>query len=162
LVFLPYLTGERCPHADPHAKGAYIGLTPRHTMAHMVRATMEGITYGMREQIEIFRSMNIAVNQVRASGGGARSDLWRQMQADMYQAPVVTINVAEGAALGVAILAGVGAGEWASVPQACKAIIKVKLTSKPKPKAAAFYSQQYPRYGTLYPTLKNWFAKTTG
>ncbi|MEI7766127.1 MAG: xylulokinase [Phycisphaerae bacterium] len=162
LVFLPYLTGERCPHADPHAKGAYIGLTPRHTMAHIVRATMEGITYGMREQIEIFRSMNIAVNQVRASGGGARSDFWRQMQADMYQAPVVTINVAEGAALGVAILAGVGAGEWASVPQACKAIIKVKLTSKPNQKAAAFYTQQYPRYGTLYPTLKNWFAKTTG
>jgi len=158
LFFLPYLTGERCPHPDPKARGAFIGLTPRHTRAHMLRATLEGITFGMREQIAIFRQMGIPITQVRASGGGARSEFWRQLQADMYNAPVVTINVSEGAALGVAILAAVGAGHYASVPEACKAIIGVKEQSKPAKKSAAFYDAQYSRYGTLYPALKDWFG----
>ena len=158
LFFLPYLTGERCPHPDPHAKGAFIGLTPRHGLNHMIRATIEGITFGMREQIMIFRQMGIAVDQVRAQGGGARSDFWRQLQADMYGAPVVTINVSEGAALGVAILAAVGAGAYGSVPEACQAIIKVKEKSAPGPKAVALYEKQYPKYAALYPALKNSFA----
>lgn len=151
LIFLPYLTGERCPHADPNAKGAFVGLTARHTRAHIIRSVIEGITFGMREQIMIFREMGIPVTQVRASGGGARSEFWRQLQADMYQAPVVTINVAEGAALGVAILAAVGAGNYASVPEACKAIIKVKEQSKPAKKLAALYDAAYPNYARLYP-----------
>ena len=157
LVWLPYLTGERCPHADPRARAAFVGLTPRHHRAHMERAVLEGITYGMREQIMIFRQMGIPVTEVRASGGGARSQFWRQLQADMYQAPVVTINVAEGAALGVAILAAVGTGAYSSVPEACKAIIKVNTKCKPAAKMAAFYDQEYARYAALYPALKGWF-----
>lgn len=159
LMFLPYLTGERCPHADPNARGTFIGLTPRHTRAHLIRAVMEGITFGMREQIMIFREMGIPIEQVRAQGGGARSELWRQMQADMYQAPVVTINAAEGAALGVAILAGVGIGEWKDVPEACKAIIRVKHKHRPAKKAAAFYDRHYAKYGMLYPGLKDVFPR---
>ncbi len=158
LYFLPYLTGERCPHPDPHARGCYLGLTPRHTRAHIIRSTIEGITFGMREQIAIFRAMGIPVEQVRASGGGARSAFWRQLQADMYEAPTVTINVSEGAALGVAILAGVGAGEWSSVPEATKHIIRVKEKSNPNKKAAALYAEKYARYAALYPALKDWFA----
>jgi xylulokinase len=158
LFYLPYLTGERCPHADPCARAGFIGLTPRHTRAHLLRATLEGITYGMREQIVIFRQMGIPITQVRASGGGARSEFWRQLQADMYQAPVVTINVSEGAALGVAILAAVGAGEYTSVPEACSAIIRVKERSKPSKREAAAYDWRYRRYAALYPKLKEWFA----
>ena len=158
LLFLPYLTGERCPHADPAARGAFIGLTPRHHRSHLIRSVIEGITFGMREQIMIFRQMSIPVTQVRASGGGARSAFWRQLQADMYQAPVVTINVAEGAALGVAILAAVGAGHYQSVPEATQAIIKVKTQSKPNKKSAALYDSQYPKYAALYPALKQSFA----
>lgn len=157
LVFLPYLTGERCPHPDPMARGAFVGFTPRHGRAHMLRAALEGITFGMREQIMIFREMGIPVDQVRASGGGARSAFWRQMQADMYQAPVVTINVSEGAALGVAILAAVGVGDYKSVPEATRAIIKVKEQSKPAKKAAAYYDKAYARYAALYPALKGVF-----
>jgi xylulokinase len=159
LFYMPYLTGERCPHADPHARAAFIGLTPRHARPHMLRATLEGITYGMREQIMIFRKMGIPVNQVRASGGGARSIFWRQLQADMYAAPVVTINVSEGAALGVAILAAVGVGAYKSVPEACKAIIRVKEQSKPAKKSVAFYDEQYEKYAALYPALKGWFCQ---
>jgi xylulokinase len=157
LYFLPYLTGARCPHPDPNARGAYIGLTPRHHRAHLIRSTIEGITYGMREQISIFRSMNIPITQVRASGGGARSQFWRQLQSDMYEAPVVTINAAEGAALGVAILAGVGSGVWQSVPEATKFIIKVKEKSDTNKKLASLYAGKYPRYAALYPALKSQF-----
>jgi xylulokinase len=159
LFFLPYLTGERCPHPDPRARAGFIGLTPRHTRAHLLRAALEGITFGMREQIMIFRQMGIPIAQVRASGGGARSEFWRQLQADMYEAPVVTINVSEGAALGVAILAAVGAGAFGSVPEGCRAIIRVKERSKPGKKAAALYERQYRKYGGLYPALEAWFAE---
>jgi xylulokinase len=157
LFFLPYLTGERCPHPDPDARAAFIGLTPRHGRQHLLRATLEGITFGMREQIMIFREMQIPIHQIRASGGGARSSFWRQLQADMYNAPVVTINVSEGAALGAAILAAVGKGAFATVPQACKSIIEVKEKSPPKKGAVAFYDAQYKKYAALYPALKRVF-----
>ena len=154
LIFLPYLTGERCPHADPNATGAFVGLTARHAREHLVRACLEGITFGMREQIEIFRELQIPITQVRASGGGARSILWRQLQADMYNAPVVTINVHEGAALGAAILAAVGAGHFNSVPEATKALIEIQTRCTPNKKSAAFYADHYKKYAALYPTLK--------
>jgi xylulokinase len=162
LFFLPYLSGERCPHPDPNAKGAFIGLTPRHNRSHLVRSVLEGITFGMREQIQIFREIQIPINEVRASGGGARSNFWRQLQADMYQAPVVTINVAEGAALGAAILAAVGQGHYKSVPEATKQIIQIKTTAKPNKKAAKLYDTQYPKYATLYPALKPNFPTLCG
>ena len=154
LFFLPYLTGERCPHADPHATAAFIGLTPRHSRAHLLRAVLEGITFGMREQIQIFREMQIPITQVRATGGGARSTFWRQLQADMYNAPVATINASEGAALGAAILAAVGTGAFSSVPQATKAIIQVKEKSAPNKKSVSLYNHQYTKYASLYPALK--------
>ena len=158
LFFLPYLTGERCPHPDPHARGCFIGLTPRHSMAHLARATLEGITMGMREQVDIMRTMGIAISQVRASGGGARSDFWRQMQADMYQAPVVTINVSEGAALGAAILAGVGSRQWDNVPQATQQIIKIKNRSRPNIQRSALYEIHHRKFAMLYPALQSCFA----
>ena len=157
LFFLPYLTGERCPHPDPHARGCFIGLTPRHSLAHLSRATLEGITMGMREQVDIMRSMGIVITQVRASGGGARSDFWRQLQADMYQAPVVTINVSEGAALGAAILAGVGSGRWNNVPEATGQIIKIKSRSRPNTKRSALYEIHHKKFAMLYPALQTFF-----
>ncbi len=158
LFFLPYLTGERCPHADPAARGCFIGLTPRHGQAHLIRAVLEGITFGMREQVAILRSLGIPIEQVRASGGGARSDFWRRLQADMYQAPVVTIHVSEGAALGAAILAGVGAGLWSSVPEATAQIIRVRRRNNPHERRAKFYDAHYRKYAGLYPALRASFA----
>ena len=157
LFFLPYLTGERCPHPDPHARGCFIGLTPRHSLAHLARATLEGITMGMREQVDIMRTMGIAITQVRAGGGGARSDFWRQLQADMYQAPVVTINVSEGAALGAAILAGVGSNRWDNVPQATGQIIKIKSRSRPNAKRSTMYEAHHQKFAMLYPALQACF-----
>ncbi len=110
LFFLPYLTGERCPYANPNARGGWIGLTARHNRAAMIRSLLEGVTYGMADALQIMEGMGIAVSTVRLSGGGARSHFWRQLQADIYAKPVATINAQEGPAYGVAILAGVGNG----------------------------------------------------
>ncbi len=154
LVFLPYLTGERCPYPDPDARGAWIGLTVRHNRAHMVRAVLEGITFGMRDQIEIMRGRGVPISEVRLSGGGSASKFWRQMQADMYKAKAVTINTQEGGALGVALLAAVGTGVYSSVPEACAAAIKVTETLRPNQKVARIYDRLYPVYRSLYQTLR--------
>ncbi|GMV96827.1 MAG: xylulokinase [Phycisphaerae bacterium] len=159
LVFLPYLTGERCPYADPDARGAWVGLTVRHGRSHLVRACLEGITFGMRDQIEIMRARGVPVREVRASGGGAASEFWRQMQADMYHAKVVTINTREGGALGVALLAAVGTGEYKSVPEACSAAIRVVQALKPRRSAAAAYDALYPCYRGLYQSLREDFRR---
>ncbi len=110
LIFLPYLTGERCPHPDPNARGAFVGLTLRHGKAHMVRAVLEGVSFGLRDSLEMIKALGVPIEQVRASGGGARSPLWRQIQADVFGTELVLINVTEGAAFGAALLAGVGVG----------------------------------------------------
>jgi len=157
LLFLPYLTGERCPYPDPNARGGWIGLTSRHDRAAMVRAVMEGITYGMRDQVEIVREQGVAIRQVRAGGGGAASRLWRQMQADMYHAQVVTINTQEGAAYGVALLAAVATGCFASVAQACDRAIKITGTLKPVAASRKLYDRWYPQYRALYADLKGRF-----
>jgi len=154
LVFLPYLTGERCPYPDPQARGAWVGLTVRHRRAHLVRAVLEGITFGMRDQVELMRAAGVKIAEVRASGGGAASEFWRQMQADMYHANVVTINTREGGALGVALLAAVGIGEYASVPEACAAVIKISTRLKPAAKTAAVYDKLYPTFRSLYADLR--------
>ncbi len=158
LLFLPYLTGERCPYPDPNARGGWVGLTVRHSRPHMVRSVLEGITFGMRDQIELMRAGGLKIRQVRASGGGAASDFWRQMQADMYHADVVTVNTQEGGALGVALLAAVGAGEYASVPEACQEAIRVNTTCKPDRKTARIYDRLYPLYRSLYQNLRTDFA----
>jgi xylulokinase len=159
LFFLPYLTGERCPYPDPNARGAWIGLEVRHDRADMIRAVLEGITYGMRDQIELMRKAGVKVTEVRAGGGGAQSAFWRQLQADMYQAKVVTINTAEGAAYGVALLAAVGTGEFGTVEEACAKAIKITETRRPDPRTAKVYDRRYPQFRQLYASLKEDFAR---
>jgi xylulokinase len=157
LFFLPYLTGERCPYPDPHARGGWIGLTRRHDRAGMIRAVLEGITYGMRDQVELMRQQGVLVHQVRAGGGGARSRFWRQMQADMYHAQVVSINTQEGAAYGVALLAAVATGCFQTVQQACDAAIQITEVRKPSRRSGAVYDRGYPQFRGLYQRLKDHF-----
>jgi xylulokinase len=158
LFFLPYLTGERCPHPDPHARGAWVGITSRTTRAMMTRAVLEGVTYGMRDALQIMRGMNIAVTQIRASGGGARSSFWQQLQADIYNAPVVLTNASEGPAYGVALLAGVGTGAFKSVEQACTSAISQSKKISVNKRMAAVYDKHYAIYDKLYHDLKPRFA----
>ncbi len=158
LVFLPYLTGERTPHADPNARGVLFGLTIRHTRAHIIRAVMEGVAFAMRDSFEIIRTMGVEARQVRASGGGARSKLWRQIQADVTGQAHCTINVDEGPAFGVGLLAGVGTGVWSSVPEACAATIRVVDELPPLPEHCELYKPYYCLYQQLYRQLKSSFV----
>lgn len=162
LFFLPYLTGERTPHADPHARGSWIGLSLRHSKSHLARAVMEGATYAMRDSLEIAKGMNIPVQEIRLSGGGARSAFWRQMQADIYGQQVVTINASEGPAYGVALLAAAGTGAYKSVEEACRATISVVTRTKPKAAALKTYNAAFPVYQQLYRSLKSDFAAIQG
>ncbi len=157
LFFLPYLTGERTPHPDPLARGAFVGLTVRHTQVHLTRSVLEGVAFGLRDSFELMRGAGLAqVNQVRVTGGGARSALWRQILADVLAVELVTVNTAEGAAFGAAVLAATGAGAFADVPSACAEIIKVTGRTAPGPAVAA-YAQMYPLYRGLYPALRPTF-----
>lgn len=155
LLFMPYLTGERCPYPDPHARGGFVGITARHAREHMFRAVLEGVTFGMADQLLIMRDMGIKTRTVRLSGGGAKSPLWQQMQADIYGNKCAIINSDEGPAYGVAILAGVGTGVWKTVPQACKAVITETKTFKPDAKAKKLYAKAHAAYRSLYPALKD-------
>jgi xylulokinase len=159
LFFLPYLTGERCPHPDPLARGGWIGLTARSTRGMMIRSLLEGVTFGMRDALEIMKHMGCSINQVRASGGGARSDFWRHLQADIYNQPIVLTNAAEGPAYGVALLAGVGIGAWSSVEEACKGSIRAVKKISPNKKLASLYDRQYRVYDKLYGDLKERFGE---
>ncbi len=161
LFFLPYLTGERCPHPDPDARGGWIGLTTRHDRPHLYRAVMEGITFGMRDALEIMMHMDIPVREVRASGGGARSEFWRQMQADIYRKPLVLTNATEGPAYGAALLAGVGTGTWKSVEEACRVSIQSTRRINPRRKSAEIYQRYYEVYRKLYFDLQERFAEIT-
>ena len=154
LLFLPYLTGERTPHPDPLARGAFVGLTVRHGLPHMTRAVLEGVAFGLRDSFELIKSgSGAAITQVRVSGGGAKSPLWRQILADVMNAELVTVNTTEGAAYGAALLAGVGAGVWHDVDAACRRTITVTGSTAPDPAHVAAYESAYARYGELYPAL---------
>eukprot|EP00913_Durusdinium_trenchii_P008964 g8430.t1 len=157
LYFLPYLTGERTPHADPHARGAWIGLSLRHQKPHLARAIMEGVTYAMRDSLEIIEGMQIPVTETRLSGGGARSQFWRQMQADIYGREVCTINAEEGPAYGVALLAAAGTGAYKNVVEACNATIGINTRTPESKEAAAEYDRRYPIFQKLYRSLKDDF-----
>jgi xylulokinase len=159
LFFLPYLTGERCPHPDPLARGGWVGITARTTRPMLVRSLMEGVTYGMRDALEIMKAMGVPVTQVRASGGGARSEFWRQLQADVYNQPIVLTNATEGPAYGVALLAGVGTGVWKSVEEACRSSIEQTEKVTPNKKYAAAYEPFYRTYDKLYFDLKERFRE---
>ena len=157
LFFLPYLTGERTPHFDPDAKGGWVGLTVRHGRPHMIRAVLEGATYAMRDSLELIREMGVAIDEVRLSGGGARNPLWRQIQADIYGCDTHTLNSTEGPAFGVALLAQVGTGGFASVPEACDATIRAVETTAVDPRAKSFYDLGFAIYRQLYQDLRQSF-----
>ncbi|MEX2310069.1 MAG: xylulokinase [Pirellulales bacterium] len=159
LFFLPYLAGERTPHADPNARGAFVGLTLAHSRGHLVRAIMEGVTYSLRDCLAIIEELNVAVKQIRASGGGARSMLWRQMQADVLGKSVFSMAADEGPAYGVALLAAVGAGEFKSVPEACDATVKTKGQTKPNVTARRYCEKAFPVYQQLYRSLRQDFNR---
>lgn len=159
LFFLPYLSGERTPYADSLARGCFIGLTLSHHRGHLARSVLEGVTYAMRDSLDIIRELEVPVDEIRASGGGSKNPLWRQMQADVFDQDVATINAEEGPAYGVALLAAVGAGAFSNVEEACAATIRVVSTT-PKDKATAkVYSRGFPLYQKLYRRLKNEFPE---
>lgn len=158
LFFLPYLAGERTPHADPTARGAFIGLTLKHSRGHMVRSVIEGVTFALRDSLEIIQSLDIGVRSIRATGGGAKSAFWRQIQADVLGKKVVTMAADEGPAFGVALLAAVGAGEFKNIGEACKATLKTTGETKPNAKARRQYDKAFPIYQQLYHSLKDDFA----
>ena len=154
LLWTPYLMGERTPHLDPHARAALVGLTASHTRAHVVRAILEGVAFSLRDTFEIFAEMNVPVEEIRLGGGGARSKLWRQIQADVYGHVVKTVEAEEGAAYGAALLAGVGAGAWPSVDAACDAVVRIKSAVEPNPEAVEALARQYRIFRLLYPALQ--------
>jgi len=160
LLFLPYLTGERTPHPDPLARGAFVGLTVRHSQPHLTRAVLEGVAFGLRDSFELMKAAGLpAIRQVRVSGGGARSPLWRQILADVLDVELVTVNTSEGAAYGAALLAGVGAGLWPDGETACRETVRVTGSTTPDAGAAAVYEKAYGLYRGLYPALKGTFEK---
>jgi xylulokinase len=159
LFFLPYLSGERTPHADPDARGCFIGLTLAHARGHLIRAIMEGVTYSMRDSLAIIEGLGVPVRQIRASGGGSRSPLWRQIQADVFGRKVVTINSEEGAAYGVALLAAVGAGAFKNVAEACTATIRVVKETGVQRAPKAYYDRSFPEYQQLYRSLRDDFKR---
>lgn len=161
LIFLPYLMGERTPHKDANAKGAFVGLTGRHTKQHIVRAVLEGITFAMRDSIEIMRELGLTITQVRTTGGGARSAVWRQIQADVFGAEVATINAAEGPAFGAALLAGVGTGVYPDVETAADDIVRVVSKTEPDTRMTERYEEYYQVFRSLYPALKPSFDRLT-
>jgi len=155
LVFLPYLNGERTPHADPHARGSFVGLNLTHTRAHLTRSVMEGITFALKDSLEIIQSLDVPVRQIRVSGGGSKNPMWRQMQADVFGKKVTTLAVEQGPAFGVALLAAVGDGAYKSIEAACKATIKVAEETPTQRQAVKRYKELFPVYQQLYGQLKD-------
>jgi xylulokinase len=157
LMFLPYLTGERTPHADPFARGVFFGITLRHNKAYFCRSVLEGVAFAIKDCFEVMKEMNIPITQVRATGGGARSAIWRQIQADVIGMEHVTLNSSEGPAFGAALLAGVGTGVYSSVQNACHATINVVNSTVPEGDNTTAYLPYYQLYRSLYQSLKGDF-----
>jgi len=158
LYWLPYLMGERTPHLDAAARGGWIGLTAKHTRADLIRALIEGVAYSQKDGLDLITALGVSVASIRASGGGARSSLWRQILADMFDKPVVTMASQEGSALGAAILAMVATGEHSSVEEACEAIVREQEIIQPQKEEAKIYAVGHAVYRSLYPALKPLFA----
>jgi len=162
LLYLPYLMGERTPHLDADCRGVFFGLSAMHTRADMIRSVMEGVSYSLNDCLQIIKNMGITPGAIRASGGGGKSPLWRQMQADVFNTPVQVNQSAEGGALGVALLAGVGVGVYKSVPEACEATIHIKEETAPVAGNSEKYAKVYALYTKLYPSLKGHFSELAG
>jgi len=157
VLWAPYLMGERTPHLDPDARAALVGLAADHTRAHVIRAILEGVAFSLKDTLTIFKELRIPVRAIRVGGGGARSSLWRQIQADVYGQAVETVQAEEGAAYGAALLAGVGAGVWPSVDAACDAVVHVAKRTAPDEKAIRVMQEAYVHYRRIYPALQNIF-----
>jgi xylulokinase len=155
LLWTPYLMGERTPHLDPNARAALVGLTASHTRAHVVRAILEGVAFSLRDSFTLFEEMKVSVTSIRLGGGGARSALWRQIQADVYGREVEIVEAEEGAAYGAAILAGVGAGLWPSVDDACATVVRVAERIKPQSGVIPTMNASYAAYRRVYPATRN-------
>ena len=157
LLYLPYLMGERTPILDPNARGVFFGLSAMHTRAHLARAVMEGVSYSLRDCLEILEEMKIKVSRMTLCGGGSKSSLWRQMLSDVYGMPVGILPSNEGAALGAAILGGCAAGVYSSVEQGCQSSIRPGKTILPSKQNHADYLRYYEVYRRLYPGLRDAF-----
>lgn len=153
VLWAPYLMGERTPHSDPNARAALVGLSAMHTRAHVIRAILEGVAFSLRDSFTIFRELKLPIDRICLGGGGARSTLWRQIQADVYGHTVEVVQAEEGAAYGGAILAGVGAGNWRSVDEACDALVRTAQEIQPDPQRSAILDQAYRTYRKIYPAL---------
>ncbi len=155
LIFQPYLSGERTPHADPEARGAFVGLTLKHSRAHLTRAVLEGVACGLRDNLTMMADVGLTdVSEVRISGGGARSPVWRQIVADLLGVDLVTIQATEGAALGAGLLAGVGANVWPSVADACREAVQLGSVTRPDAERSDRYQTMYDKFRAHYPALK--------
>lgn len=160
LQFLPYLSGERTPHPDPLARSAFIGLTLRHSRAHMTRAVLEGVAFGLKDSFTLIQNAGLgSLTQIRASGGGTKGALWRRIMASVLGTELVTVTTTEGGAYGAALLAGVGAGVWSDVSSACRQSIRITGSTSPDEKEAQTYHESYAVYGELYPALRTSFQK---
>lgn len=159
LIYLPYLMGERSPHPDPDCRGTFFGLSAIHERKHLIRSVLEGVAYSQLECVDVFREMGVNINDMMICGGGARSNLWRQMFADMYQCPVSTIKAEQGGALGAAILAGVGAGVYKNLEETCKKLILKKSIHEPVQADSIEYQKYYKLYKELYITLFGSYKK---
>ncbi len=165
LLYLPYLAGERNPYFDPDARGVFFGATLRSTKDWFARAVLEGVSYAFKDLFTLFGEMGVPVSEIRASGGGARSPFWLQMMADVIEKKHVLLQIDEGPALGAALLAAVGTGTYASVPEACAATIATRPGAEPNPSQSTLYQRYYPTYRSLYPALAAAFkevANATG
>lgn len=159
LLYLPYLMGERTPHLDPNCRGVFFGISARHGRPEFVRAVMEGVGYSLMDCMDLLRGMGVPVSEVRASGGGGKSVLWRGMQADMFDTGVATLVSSEGPALGAAILGGVAGGMFPDVRTACDATVAVKSRQQPDPAAHEAYRTRHALYRGLYASLKDDFRR---
>jgi len=155
LLWAPYLMGERTPHLDPNARGALIGLTASHGRSHIIRSILEGVAFSLKDTFTLFEDMKVPVNRIRLGGGGARSSLWRQIQADVYSHEVETVQAEEGAAYGAAILAGVGAKAWDSVDEACSRVVRIAGKTAPRPAAVKTMRNGYTAYRKMYGAIRS-------
>jgi len=155
VLWAPYLMGERTPHLDPDVRAALVGLVASHHRGHIIRAVLEGVAFSLRETLTIFAELNVPVSSIRLGGGGARSALWRQIQADVYGRAVETVLVDEGAAFGAAVLAGIGAGVWRDIDEASDRLIRTAVAASPEPDTVGVMNERYTAFRRLYPALRS-------
>ena len=155
VMWAPYLMGERTPHLDPEARAALVGVAANHGRAHVIRAILEGVAFSLKDSFSIFKEMNVPVKEIRLGGGGARSSLWQQIQADAYGQEVEIVETEEGAAYGAALLAGVGAGVWKTVDDACHQAVRIKTRIHPDAASSAILQKRYMHYRRIYPALRD-------